>query len=526
MSIVSTFPNGLWPLQVAGALRMCEQRRLVVADHPGAGKTAQVMFAWQLDGLLERPSAILVTAPKTACQLTWALEVERRITSQYAVVVADLTGALGRKRKTPPSVAERNDYLAQKIAEAARLELPLIVIVNFDGLRWPPTGPPKMTNLWSVVYDAIVIDEAHLVLPTKEDDITKMTQFWRGLTQVQGVPNGLRLSMTGTPDRGKFENRYGHWKFLMREQYRNYRNWERHNLRTWFDDDGNWHVGGPLNEALWTAFERQHMLRRTKAEMHAGLPEKQWAGDGGAILLPITPAMVEQQEAFAAELEAKIAAEELDPDAARLAAYVHGRQMSICTWDRYDNRPWRARRAGTDASPVLGWIEDFLEARGHHEKNLNPDLGKVIITSYFTEVLAWLKDELKALGFGDVPILSGDTPLHEKLAIEERFQRGDLRLLLFSGHIGTSINLDAADDMVFTDVVHDPDKMEQTEDRIHRASRIHQVTYWRLIVEDTMMGDVLAQADQRYQALRKSYDGTRGVAYLRKMLGDFERLAA
>ncbi|MDF2563587.1 MAG: hypothetical protein K0R99_5033, partial [Microbacterium sp.] len=166
MPIVDTLPNGFWPLQVVGAMNIVDRRAHLLADHPGAGKTLQAFLACELDGLFGRPSSILIMAPKTACQLTWAPEIRARIESQYAVVVADLTGTLGKRRKTSPSVAERNTYLQAKSAEAAQLGLPLIVLVNFDGIRWPRVGPPKMTALFPIIWDAVIIDESHLVLPT------------------------------------------------------------------------------------------------------------------------------------------------------------------------------------------------------------------------------------------------------------------------------------------------------------------------------------------------------------------------
>jgi hypothetical protein len=530
VSIESTLPNGYRPLQVVGGMQLHQQRRMLLADHPGAGKTLQAMLALELDGLFERPSAILITAPKTACQLTWAPEIALRISSQYAVVLADLTGALGKRGrrggplKTAPSVAERNDYLAAKIAEAAQLELPLIVLVNFDGLRWPPTGPPKMTNLWSIFYDAMIVDESHLVLPTRVDDIAKMSQFWRGLTQVPFTANPILCSMTGTPDRGLLHNRYGHWKFLNRPQFRSYDGWLESNFVRWYDErSGKWQTGPPKNEALWVAYERQHMLRRTKAEMLKGLPEKLWAGDDGAIVLPMTALQEAQLEEFGATLAEKAAeaeAEDKSTDGIRLQAYIRGRQLAVCTWDMYENRKWKPRRAGLEGSNVLGWIAEWLESRGHHPDNADPTLGKVVITSYFTEVLHWLADELEELGFGRVPIMEGDTPLHEKQRIEQEFQRGDLRVILLSGWLGVSINLDAADDMIFTDLVHDPDRVEQAEDRIHRASRNHQVMYWRLVTEGTIAEEVVATVDSRYKATRKVYDGSRGIAYLRTVVGD------
>lgn len=549
MTIPETFTDGLRPLQLVGALDIQATRRKLLADQPGAGKTAQALFALELDGLFDRSSAILILCNVTGCQLTWSPEIRNRVATQHEIVFADLTNAgqdkRGRDLKTMPSVAKRDDALADALMEAQDRDLPLVVLANFDLLNWKFGTPPKMATLFGIVFDAILIDESHLVLPTKKDHPKESTQFWSGLMQLPVSDDVLRISMSGTPDRGKLENRYGHWKFLYPHSHQDYWAWAKENFVVTYEEVG-WNpvrqkpnvtmvIGKQRQPERWKQLDDMRMLRRTKAEMLVGLPEKQWANDGG-IDLGMTPVQKNAYLDFEADTQAKIE-EYLADDKAdkasglKLQWNLRSRQMAVCTWkytttvdegghEHTHGEPQVLGRAG---STKLAWILDqFMAPRGFLPEDYDAAGGKVVITSYFTQTLDWLKKELAIEGV-EAEILSGDTPGSEKKRIEERFQRGDLRVILLSGWVGVSINLDAADEMIFLDSVHDPDKMEQAEDRIHRASRNHQVTYHRLAAVDTVDMAILMVVDHRYNETRKSYDGDRGVQFARKMLGGIPR---
>lgn len=565
MTIAQTFANGLRVPQIQGALRIQDQRHLILADQPGAGKTAQGLVALEMDGLFTRRSNILILCNLTGCQLTWAKELRTRVASQYDVVIADTTLPRG---KTLPSLTQRDDLIATQLMDAEESGRPLIVLANYNMLYWKIGEGTKVPTLWEIEWDAVLIDEAHLVLPTSEDKMSKLTQFWVGLAtlpyrttvcvichgpvhdvtdhDIDRVPTQrtvpyepIKIAMTGTPDRGKLQNRYGYWKWFWPESYRNYLSWVDQCFYTeWVERGFNPRTKAP-NRVLevrtrrdpqqWDAYDRVHMLRRTKAEMLAGLPPKQWAEEGG-VDLPMTPRQRKAYDDYQADLEAReqqlIADEEHGRAAAAKLLYaLRARQMATCLWeiesfwddDGKEHTTGTPIRAGRDGSSKLAWILDWMEARGYTEANWDPTLGKVVIVSYFTEVLDWLADELAVEGIRSAT-LKGDTPGDEKLAIQEAFQEGDLRVILLSGYLGVSINLDAADDMIFVDLVHDPDKVEQAEDRIHRASRDHQVTYWRLVSLDSIDVATVEIVDSRYRLTRASYEGSRGVEYARKLL--------
>lgn len=535
MGIANTFEHGLRNRQITGAIDIFRKRRILLADQPGAGKTAQALLALELDGIFGRAANVLILCNVTGCQLTWAGELKNRVATQHQVVIADLTDTRGKK--TMPSVAKRDEALGRAMIDAEDLNLPLIVLANFELVRWKMGQPAKMLNLFDIPWDAVIIDEGHLVLPTMVDANAKLTQFWYGLAHLAIQPTAIRLDMTGTPDRGKLWNRYGHWKFLHPDAHKSFWGWAR---QEFVITEAEWgvEIGKMRNPARWFAYDREHMIRRTKAEMLEGLPEKQWAGEGG-IDLPMTPAQEEAYFDYQGYLEQKqmaLIAEGKDNEASalRLQFSLRARQMATCTWTFTETVDVEGKThttgkpivAGITASNKLAWLADWLDTRGYIAgDSFDPTQGKVVIVSFFAEVLHWLQAELNALGIA-CAVMDGATPLVVKQSIEAEFQRGQLRVILLSGFLGVSINLDAADDMVFVDSSHDPDRMEQAEDRIHRASRNHQVTYWRLASVDTADMVVLQSIDTRYRETRATYEGARGIEFARRMLGSEERVSA
>ena len=92
-------------------------------------------------------------------------------------------------------------------------------------------------------------------------------------------------------------------------------------------------------------------------------------------------------------------------------------------------------------------------------------------------------------------------------------------LLLTTTAGGVSLTLDAADDLVVLDETWSPDDQTQVEDRIHRLSRIHQVTIWKAfsigtIEESIYRGNMLTEA-----SIRAIMDGQRGVDFKKMFLG-------
>lgn len=95
---------------------------------------------------------------------------------------------------------------------------------------------------------------------------------------------------------------------------------------------------------------------------------------------------------------------------------------------------------------------------------------------------------MRAKGVDVVTITGAVNKRGERAAIQKAFQaQGGARVIVMTTTAGgVAITLDAADTVIFMDEMWSPADMEQAEDRVHRASRIHQVTIYYLRTVDTI----------------------------------------
>jgi SNF2 family DNA or RNA helicase len=118
-------------------------------------------------------------------------------------------------------------------------------------------------------------------------------------------------------------------------------------------------------------------------------------------------------------------------------------------------------------------------------------------------------------------LFTGKTKGSDRKAIKKEFQsnEGDQFILLNTASGGTSLTLDAADDVVIVDQTWIPDDQEQVEDRAHRgAGRIHNVTVWNLASLNTIDEDVAVLNKQREDAIASILDKQRGVSYAKALI--------
>jgi SNF2 family DNA or RNA helicase len=194
---------------------------------------------------------------------------------------------------------------------------------------------------------------------------------------------------------------------------------------------------------------------------------------------------------------------------------LRARQLSDCIWDTTSEPRVPIVGAG---SAKLDWLVSWLDERGFIERDAFADnQAQVVIVSQFSKVLHWLKAELDARGI-ECAVLDGSTSDSNRVAVQQNFQTGNLRIVLLSGSMGVGINLDRADDLIMFDSPYDPDRIEQIEDRVHRASSNHHVTIWNLIAVDTIDEAIMEKVSKRYKTTRELMDGSRGVEFARKVL--------
>lgn len=337
-----------------------------------------------------------------------------------------------------------------------------------------------------------------------------LTNFWKGLMRLEmhDTQNPIRIAISGTPDRGKLEHRYGTWRFL-NPSLAPEQQW------AWLEKTFNVYdrqvtqtrkvkvIGGLKDPEAWIEMDRHVTIRRTKEEVLPDLPPKTYH----FIELPMKR---DQYHAYK-DAETQAIQDSAETPNALLTFAIKARQLAT---------------HAEGSSNKMEWLVQWLSERGYIE-DVGLNTGKVVIASQFVKTLTWIRDELMELGVV-AAMLTGDVSANNRVHIQQRFQdpADPLRIILLSGNMGVGIDLDVADDLIMIDLPYDPDKLEQIEDRIHRASNMHKVTIWHLLSVSTIDSAIAEKATTRRFATRVLLDGSRGVDFSRRVVdyitGDME----
>lgn len=497
----------LWEPQKQAVDFIVNQRRVLLADQPGSGKTLMSLAALQVDGCFTN-GITLILAPKFPAKTTWFKNHVQKFVAPLGVNVYDLTSGTAEAKN-------------ERIED---IRLPAVIVANHDALAVGSGNKKRVPNLFEMVYDAIVIDESHRVLPTDADARYEMTQFWRGLSQVKVASGGMRIAVSGTPDRSKLENRYGTLKFLFPEVYTSHKHWmftnfemEMRTIRL---------PGGRTKDLVapvrlrspeeWVKRDRLYLIRRTKAEIQAGRPSKEYIYVNLDMSKP-------QRVSYFNYLREYLSSQQTDKPVPAATYALRSRQLAITSGWLFSDSD--SQIGDSFASSKFDWLVEWLEERGYMDpEHASDGPSKVVVASSFTATLRWLKRELAKLGVR-AEILDGSTSQSDRQRIQDEFQDHDssLRVTLISMGMGVGIDLDAADDMVFFDVPYSSDDAEQVEDRIDRLSRSHRMTIWWLMSNESIDLAIAEVNSERFQISRELLDGSRGIEYARQVLAQLRR---
>lgn len=490
---MTIYDEVLYDYQKDAADRIALQRRVLLADQPGLGKTLMVLGGLEKAEMFEIGKNILIITPIINAQTAWLDTIEKFIAPRHDINVIDVSrGTVHEKRAA---------------IEGNLTGLCNIIVANHNAIDFMDTNEHRVGTITMAEYDAIIIDESHMVLPITNH--RKLTRFWQGLMRIPRTDDCMRIAVSGTPDRGKLENRYGTWLFL----------------DPWNTADNRWEwlernffvydqrvaanrtvkmVGALRNQDAWLAKDKAMMIRRTKSEVLTQLPAKQYVD----VEVELTKAQLRDYVEVRSEFAL---ADKPEP----MVFATRARQMAACQWDAN----WEPRVGGD--SSKLDWLLEWLDSRGYMDNSLD---GKVVIASQFSKVLHWLAKELEKRDLRP-QILDGSTPQKQRDQIQRDFQDGDCRIILLSGQMGVGITLDAADDLIMFDSPYDPDRIEQIEDRVHRASNMHKVTIWNLIAIGTVDQVIAEKVSKRYKVTRRLLDESRGVEIEREVIARLTKMS-
>lgn len=493
------------PFQQVGARFAADNRRVLIADEPGLGKTLESLGAVVESGAKH----VLIFSRLKAAETVWLPEIIRWIGPEARVWEA----CLGDKRIRDRTLAIYGAW------RDSREEHPGVdfVICNIEMARVEKGKEPKFPQIFATVWDAIIVDESHNSLPGKNSMAKGVTQTRFGMTRLRTSKNALRIALSGTPFRGRLHNIWGTMNWLEPRKFSSLWGMVDEFFEKNVDSYGGVDIGG-IREDRKEAFDRflaPHMLRRTKAEVAPDMPPRQY---GGTLLSPgddkstigvWLPMEGKQLKGYQNALDGFIEADgggEM-PINGVLAERTRLTQFAVCNWSIGASHGLQPARP----SNKLEWLVEFARERE----------GKIVVASQFTKVLNFFSGGLAVDGIKSY-LLTGETKQDRISEIVDKFNdpNDSVQIMLLNTRAGgESINLDGvADDVVFLDETVIPEEQEQVENRIHRLSRRHQVRVWYVRSLGSIEEGICRITGAREGAIKERLDGPRGVDIIRRAI--------
>ncbi|MEU0357786.1 DEAD/DEAH box helicase [Streptomyces cyaneofuscatus] len=243
--------------------------------------------------------------------------------------------------------------------------------------------------------------------------------------------------------------------------------------------------------------EFRSLVRQLRPDLAEAVRTTHGAAGSEAFRRAVAPAYLRRNQVdVLAELPALVHVDEWEEfSAGDLAAY----REAVAAGQFMRMR--RAAYADPTASAKLGRLRELVdEAR---------DNGlKVVVFSYFREVLATVGEALGPEAFGPV---SGSLPASRRQELVDAFSAGDGHAVLLSQIQagGTGLNMQAASVVILCEPQIKPTLEHQAVARAHRMGQVRSVQVHRLLAADSVdqrMVELLARKDRLFDAYARRSD--------------------
>ena len=509
------------PFQSVGAAFAARNRSCLIADQPGLGKTIQSIAAIIEAGI---SGPILVVAPKNAAKLTWTEELDKWVPDDKYIVIGSSMPASERE-DAMELVANNGHKLQGRLwiltsPNYVRIKAECDQYGNYvkkDGKTQYLVVGETVDDFFNVEWSAIIIDESHQTIAGGSGNKKKWSAQKQGLGFLKVKENGLRLALSGTPFRGKEEYLWGQLNWLKPELFRSYWRWINDHFDSYQDRYG-MVIGNIIDKDKMYKEASSVMIRRTKAEVAADLPPKIY----NVIWLDMDPKQARAYEEMERKAQTELEGGILQTTGI-LAELTRLKQFAGSHGKLDDGVFYPAL-----PSNKYEWLLEFLDERGIDKsissdyRHASAELPKIVVASQFSKLI----DTFSA-GLAKEGILShkftGDTPDRKREEVKDDWQNNPTSptrvLLLTTTAGGVSLTLDAADEMVILDETWNTSDQEQVEDRLHRLSKIHQVTIWKVFSKNSIEEHIFkANAEAEFN-IKSVLDGARGLEVTKRLFG-------
>lgn len=270
--------------QSRGALFSAKARRQLLAYDPGLGKTVTTI-AGMIEGGVT--GLILVVAPSQAVQVSWPLELMNWVPDDFYQII----GTNISKEERGETLLDLEEWAKENPEERCWVLMNPFYVrafaetdefgkykLNDDGEKIVRAELPE---LFQVEFSGIVVDESQETLACSTGNVKKWTKQRSGMGALKAKPNAIRVSISGTPMRGRPENMFGQLNWLRPDIYVSYWKWvERHFAI--YEDASMMSAGKVIGELIDPeAFWAECAIvtnRVTKEEVAEDLPPKVYGG--------------------------------------------------------------------------------------------------------------------------------------------------------------------------------------------------------------------------------------------------------
>jgi SNF2 family DNA or RNA helicase len=232
------------------------------------------------------------------------------------------------------------------------------------------------------------------------------------------------------------------------------------------------------------------MLRRTKAQVAADLPDKQEQ----VIELELNPKHRKVYQTHLQRERQKVLGLLGDLDKNRFEIFRSLTMLRQASIDAALISPDYEDVPSTKLDAVLELVDDVVR-EGH----------RTLIFSQFTRFLGRVRDRLLEEG---VPVVYLDGSTTDRAAVLSEWKNGDAPVFLISLKAGGfGLNLTEADYVILLDPWWNPATEAQAVDRVHRIGQTKKVMVYRLVSKDTIEEKVMALKASKSALFTSVVDG-------------------
>ena len=395
--------------------------------------------------------SILILAPKSLIY-NWADEVEKWHPDWTKAVV-------------PDAKSERLAFF-QSPAFAPR-----IIIANYEKLLladWP-------MRRWAVV----ILDEI-----TRAKNTRTLTH--KILRKIVKQADNV-FALTGTPLEMRVEELYGIMALVRPAVLGSFMRFrDQHLITDYFGQ-----VTGSKNHQLLKERVGPWLTRRTKAEVASQLPPKVY----NDIWVQFTDSEAKEYAQIADNFEAWLTEREEDFTVANALT-------QLLRLQQYTSSRMLLEDEG-DVGSKFYELQDLL----------NEWEGQAVVCTRFATMARMLR---QLLHLPEEAIIAGEVGAQDRVERIKQFNEGQLGKVLISTDAGAyGLNITGADLICHLDLLWNPGRMWQREDRLHRIGQTRTVNVVRLVVKGTVDAGMLGVLTKREELFRDLVDGAEEAALLK-----------